>query len=863
MAPNRCETLTMSTNAQPTSDVATLEEMPFKLGKRSLYARCSSVSVSAEEESVHLQDIGKDYYRSIASWNLKTTSSLTILGSFSDLEALDLENLPGVCSGLDDDPRRRTVKQRAAIEPENKNSKEAVENDDNSHSFSFWWQQKEEITVFPLDTENRCEKKTTKEPDLKEFMEEDEIKDFKFDLLTIPYPTQESSCCPEGLPSLEPPSASSEDLEVQDDISMKEETTNDETAQVKIEEAWQPVKTESKHKIVLRRQAGKRLKRNIWSITVPDPPAVQHKQVKKTRKTVHERKPKNIRKRTSKQPCVSHEVIIESVNHIKPAPPKKKKPNSNLSEPRDSGVQSEGSSSGGSDDGCSSSSGSGGGGFSGGNSSGGGCGGKGSADGDGGDKKKYPQWYFPGKQQTDIPVRNKKKRSVEKDDRRVEKMEVDFSSTNQSGLQMFLPSKVDNPEQCHSPGEEGTHISTTRTGKSDFVFLPQDVQHASYCSNANCLNHKCKNVKLELEHMQVHKEWQHCGRCVSTRNIVKQHAGVCRRPGCRVPDCEILRNSCKSNGEPVPVRQRKVSQPGPVPLLAWTPFAAPVSVPVTPTHIDGRVIFRNSTDLPQNFCTEHTDYLKMTKEKLGNGSNGDIFTIYLQSDRSKKMALKETRYPIGKEEVEVYKLLGDHPHIVTHYAGTLRGHKGHANIFMEKCEQSLYDYMESMSEGRLDVEKAMFYWLQMLTAVDYLHNLKIPVIHKDIKAKNVLLTAEGSRAKLADFDSARRLHHELTEAGLKPLGTKGFASPEVLEQKPHGRPADIYNLGCFLIELIVGVPSKDSLQEQIEELGNSNHELGQLVFDCTKENPQDRPTARSLLQRPVVQAFMTGVPMEH
>ena len=35
--------------------------------------------------------------------------------------------------------------------------------------------------------------------------------------------------------------------------------------------------------------------------------------------------------------------------------------------------------------------------------------------------------------------------------------------------------------------------------------------------------------------------------------------------------------------------------------------------------------------------------------------------------------------------------------------------------------------------------------------------------------------AEGSRAKLADFDSARRLHHELTEAGLKPLGAKGFA----------------------------------------------------------------------------------------
>ena len=48
-------------------------------------------------------------------------------------------------------------------------------------------------------------------------------------------------------------------------------------------------------------------------------------------------------------------------------------------------------------------------------------------------------------------------------------------------------------------------------------------------------------VKMELEHLLVHKDWQHCGRCLSTRNIVRQHARFCRRPGCRVPDCESLR----------------------------------------------------------------------------------------------------------------------------------------------------------------------------------------------------------------------------------------------------------------------------------------------------------------------------------
>ena len=48
-------------------------------------------------------------------------------------------------------------------------------------------------------------------------------------------------------------------------------------------------------------------------------------------------------------------------------------------------------------------------------------------------------------------------------------------------------------------------------------------------------------------------------------------------------------------------------------------------------------------------------------------------------------------------------------------------------------------------------------------------------------AKNVLLTDEYTRAKLGDFDSARRLPDEFTQAGLKPLGTRGFVSPEVFE----------------------------------------------------------------------------------
>ena len=38
-------------------------------------------------------------------------------------------------------------------------------------------------------------------------------------------------------------------------------------------------------------------------------------------------------------------------------------------------------------------------------------------------------------------------------------------------------------------------------------------------------------------------------------------------------------------------------------------------------------------------------------------------------------------------------------------------------------------------QRRLSLTEAMFYWVQILDAVDYLHNLPVPVIHKDIKGK--------------------------------------------------------------------------------------------------------------------------------
>ncbi|XP_068748716.1 serine/threonine-protein kinase 3-like isoform X2 [Montipora capricornis] len=353
-------------------------------------------------------------------------------------------------------------------------------------------------------------------------------------------------------------------------------------------------------------------------------------------------------------------------------------------------------------------------------------------------------------------------------------------------------------------------------------------------------------IKAELDHMKTHKDCVQCERCKYLRSVIQQHANICCVPGCRVPQCSIIRNGNGENN----IRKPQLSQTPREPVHAQLCFEPPFMPQQTFVSLPFKVIFQNSTLFPEtgSYFQEHTDYHVNRSVKLGEGSCGQVYPVYCQSNMNSNVVVKETTYAISAEEVEIYKLLGDHHNIVKHYGGTFRGCNGFACIFMEKCEESLFNYMKRIPGGRLSVDDALFYWLQVLDGVDYLHNLG--VIHKDIKAKNVLMK-EG-RALLADFDSAKRIPSEMTKPGLFPLGTRGFIAPEVLNRQAHGRPADVYSMGCFLVELTIGVPTLHTLQKKINELSQLDPELAEMVTACVSVNPEGRPSVRVLLEYPVV-----------
>ncbi|RLN14404.1 hypothetical protein BBJ28_00027217, partial [Nothophytophthora sp. Chile5] len=82
-------------------------------------------------------------------------------------------------------------------------------------------------------------------------------------------------------------------------------------------------------------------------------------------------------------------------------------------------------------------------------------------------------------------------------------------------------------------------------------------------------------------------------------------------------------------------------------------------------------------------------------------------------------------------------------------------------------------------------------------ALEYLHSHTPPLIHRDLKSKNILLTTE-LEAKLIDFGASRGLKENTMTAG---VGTPYWTAPEILEGRRYSEQADIYSFGVVLSEL--------------------------------------------------------------
>lgn len=92
---------------------------------------------------------------------------------------------------------------------------------------------------------------------------------------------------------------------------------------------------------------------------------------------------------------------------------------------------------------------------------------------------------------------------------------------------------------------------------------------------------------------------------------------------------------------------------------------------------------------------------------------------------------------------------------------------------------------------------------QILNGVNYLHNLKNPVIHRDLNLVNILLkknVEEKIVVKIADFDISKV--HENDKINTLDQGTPKYMAPE-LSKENYNTKADIYSLGIIFKKLYI------------------------------------------------------------
>ncbi len=138
------------------------------------------------------------------------------------------------------------------------------------------------------------------------------------------------------------------------------------------------------------------------------------------------------------------------------------------------------------------------------------------------------------------------------------------------------------------------------------------------------------------------------------------------------------------------------------------------------------------------------------------------------------------------------------PHVYDHFE-----ENGRFYLVMDYIEGETLAQRLQRSPGGLPPEEVVGWALQLCEVLEYLHSRNPPVIFRDLKPSNIMLTPEG-QVKLIDFGVARLFDPGKRTDTLK-MGTAGYAPPEQYAGQGQTTPrSDIYALGVTLHELLTG-----------------------------------------------------------
>lgn len=268
---------------------------------------------------------------------------------------------------------------------------------------------------------------------------------------------------------------------------------------------------------------------------------------------------------------------------------------------------------------------------------------------------------------------------------------------------------------------------------------------------------------------------------------------------------------------------------------------------------------------------------------LGQGGNGTVYKgVFGRGQSETAVAIKKSKI-VDETQIEqfinevVILTQTNHRHVVR-LLGCCLESEVPLLVYEFISNGTLHEHIHNRPLGTVSSKFSWQNRLRIATetadALAYLHSAaSIPIIHRDVKAANILLDDNYS-TKVADFGASRLISLDQTQVSTLVQGTVGYLDPEYFQTSHLTGKSDVYSFGVILVELLTGERPlslertedrrmlathfilsmrEDTLLLIIEErlVSEGNEEqlfaVADLALRCLNLKGEDRPTMREVL----------------